>query len=107
MLRVPYILLLVISLTHPITASISPLTVSLSSPINISQTIDDPFPYYFPNENAAETPDLFPMPKCHGITLEEATIDQLQDYMAQGVLSSVDLALCYLERYWQVDGYVK
>jgi amidase len=47
------------------------------------------------------------MPKCRGATLEEATIDQLQDYMARGLLSSVQIALCYLERYWQTNGYIK
>lgn len=73
-------------------------SITISVPANISQTVDEPFPYLFPNGYSAETPELFPMPQCHGVTLEEATIDQLQDYMSQGILSSVKLALCYLER---------
>jgi amidase len=80
---------------------------STLQPVNVSQNLDAPFPYYFPNQDEAGTPVLFPMPPCHGITLEEATIDQLQDYMNQGVLTSVQLAMCYLERYWQTNGYIK
>lgn len=46
------------------------------------------------------------MPQCQGITLEEATIDQLQDYMTDGTLTSVALLKCYLRRVRQVDEYV-
>jgi amidase len=46
------------------------------------------------------------MPDCRGIVLEEATIDQLQRYMSNGLLTSVDLLRCYLKRIEQVDGYI-
>jgi amidase len=46
------------------------------------------------------------MPTCHGIVLEEATIDQLQDNMSNGLLTSVGLLRCYLKRVEQVDGYI-
>lgn len=59
--------------------------------------------YEFPQTESAE---LFPMPLCKGVTLEEATIDQLQDYMSKGVLTSQVLVLCYLQRYWQVNDFV-
>ncbi|KAK6198684.1 Glutamyl-tRNA amidotransferase subunit A (Glu-ADT subunit A) [Scheffersomyces amazonensis] len=49
---------------------------------------------------------LFPMPLCKGITLEEATIDQLQDYLSRGILTSVDLLQCYLDRYFQINDFV-
>lgn len=65
-----------------------------------------PYPYYFPPINDAGTPALFPMPPCQGITLEEATIDQLQDYMSHGTLTSVQLLKCYLKRVRQVDEYI-
>jgi hypothetical protein len=95
-----------------ISATIPPISdtltaAALPAQVNISQTLTDPFPYYFPDENEAEMPALFPMPPCHGVTLEEATIDQLQDYMGQGILSSVQIALCYLERIWQTNDYIK
>ncbi|ABN65714.2 Glutamyl-tRNA(Gln) amidotransferase subunit A (Glu-ADT subunit A) [Scheffersomyces stipitis CBS 6054] len=67
-----------------------------------SQALNDTT-YNFAQTESAE---LFPMPECKGITLEEATIDQLQDYMAQGKLSSVDLVQCYLERYFQINDFV-
>ena len=69
------------------------------------QVLLNPFPYYFPNEN--DPASLFPMEKCNGITLEEATIDQLQDYMNHGKLTASQLAICYLQRQYQTDSYVK
>ncbi|EMD94716.1 hypothetical protein COCHEDRAFT_1167811 [Bipolaris maydis C5] len=46
------------------------------------------------------------MPKCRGVTLEEATIDQLQGYLGDGTITSVDLLRCYLDRVHQVDKYI-
>lgn len=46
------------------------------------------------------------MPQCQGITLEEATIDQLQQYMSDGNLTSVQLVTCYLQRIWQTQEYI-
>ncbi|EXJ95627.1 hypothetical protein A1O1_00749 [Capronia coronata CBS 617.96] len=76
-------------------------TVDLAS----AQILTDPFPYQYPNEDAAPEA-LFPMPPCKGITLEEATIDQLQGYMSDGALTAVDIVMCYFARYTQVNGYV-
>ncbi|KIX07216.1 uncharacterized protein Z518_01869 [Rhinocladiella mackenziei CBS 650.93] len=76
-------------------------TVNLAS----SQILTDPFPYYYPNEDASPIA-RFPMPPCQGVTLEEATIDQLQDYMDQGQLTAVAILMCYFARYTQVNGYV-
>lgn len=59
--------------------------------------------YNFPQTQSAE---IFPMAQCKGITLEEATIDQLQDYMLKGQISAVDLAMCYMARYVQLNGFV-
>ncbi|KAL5116083.1 hypothetical protein ACEQ8H_005979 [Pleosporales sp. CAS-2024a] len=69
--------------------------------------LPNPFPYYFPPANAAETPALFPMPLCKGVVVEEATIDQIQYYMSNGSLTSLELLRCYLKRALQVDGYIK
>lgn len=46
------------------------------------------------------------MPKCEGIVLEEATIDQLQGYMSDGTITSVKLLGCYLRRAEVVDGCI-
>ena len=96
----------------PVLASTSIPTVCNSydtynaSSLAMSEILDSPFPYNFPvlGQNSAE---LFPMPHCNGITLEEATIDQLQDAMEKGRLTSVQIAVCYLQRIWQTDEYVK
>ncbi|KAH9872183.1 hypothetical protein IAQ61_005018 [Plenodomus lingam] len=68
--------------------------------------LQQPYPYAFPAQDARNSPDLFPMPKCGTMTLQEATIDQLQGYMSDGVLTSVELLKCYLKRALQVDDYI-
>ncbi|EAW07047.1 amidase family protein [Aspergillus clavatus NRRL 1] len=49
---------------------------------------------------------LFPMRPCGGIQLEEASIDDLQRHLSAGRLTSVQLLGCYLDRIFQVDGYL-
>lgn len=49
----------------------------------------------------------FPMPSCQGITVEEATIDQLQDYISHGKLTSLQILDCYLARVSQTNSYCK
>ncbi|KIY51573.1 amidase family protein [Fistulina hepatica ATCC 64428] len=53
----------------------------------------------------AET--LFPMPKCQGLDLEEATVSQLQDWMSRGLLNSKQLVACYVQRIHQVDSMIE
>lgn len=47
------------------------------------------------------------MPTCQNLTIEDATIDQLQGWMSCGKLTSVQFALCYLQRIYQTDDYIK
>ncbi|KAL2797001.1 amidase signature domain-containing protein [Aspergillus keveii] len=70
-----------------------------------SQVLTDPYAYDFPrlNTNGA---DLFPMRPCKGHQLLEASIDDLQDLLSAGELTSVDLLQCYLERIYQTDSYL-
>lgn len=73
-----------------------------------SQTLTDPYPYYFPVSDAQkedETP--FPMPLCYGTRVEEASIVQLQGYLTDGTLTSAKLLECYLRRIMQVDTFVE
>jgi amidase len=74
-----------------------------------AQTLEDPFPFFFPDvadrNSSIGTP--FPMPRCHGITIEETTIVDLQRYLAQGNLTAVQLVECYIRRITQVDSYVE
>ncbi|KJZ71042.1 hypothetical protein HIM_09569 [Hirsutella minnesotensis 3608] len=56
-------------------------------------------------ENAG-TPQLFPMPECGGIQLEEATIEEMQRAMESGRLTSVQLVSCYRARTLQTQPYL-
>lgn len=47
------------------------------------------------------------MPPCNGLKVEEASIDQLQTWMSQGKLTSTQLALCYQQRIYQTQFYIK
>lgn len=73
------------------------------------QTLESPFPYYFPQLGSGDAANSgqFPMPLCHGFKLEEATIDQLQNAMDKGTLSSVKIVMCYLQRIYQTDAYLR
>ncbi|KAK1522871.1 glutamyl-tRNA(Gln) amidotransferase subunit A [Colletotrichum paranaense] len=56
------------------------------------------------NENTTE---LFPMPVCAGtFKLEEATIDQMQKAMEDGILTSQQLVMCYMQRTFQTQEYI-
>lgn len=91
--------------TNPLNLS-NEKSSNASSAIDLAatQVLDLPFPYDFPKEDAPM--NLFPMPKCAGVTLEEATIDQLQDAMNSGLLTTSQLVLCYLQRIYQTDMYL-
>jgi amidase len=87
------------------------LGVACDVGVNTTCTLDvsplqQPYPYFFPPQDAAETTALFPMPICSGVHLEEATIDQLQGYLSDRTLTSVQLLKCYLDRVYQVDKYI-
>ena len=70
------------------------------------QILNDPFPDYFPWQDASPA-RLFAMPRCHGVDIEEASIDQLQKYMGSGQLTSVQLVTCYMQRSLQTAQYIK
>ncbi|KAF7889748.1 uncharacterized protein EAF02_002163 [Botrytis sinoallii] len=74
-----------------------------------TQLLEDPSPYDFPilqNGSLAES-GQFPMPLCNGFKLEEASIDQLQSALSNGTLTSVQIVMCYLERIYQTDEYIR
>lgn len=77
--------------------------------IRASQLLDHDFLSRYPVENvtinAIET--LNTVALCNGVVIEEATIDQLQGYMAEGKLSSVQLTACCMDRVFQVERYIK
>lgn len=63
----------------------------------------------FPLQQNEGTSDLFPMPPCGdgSFQLEEATIDEMQQAMVRGELTSVQLTLCYMQRVYQLQSYTK
>ncbi|GFN16513.1 hypothetical protein AtubIFM55763_010347 [Aspergillus tubingensis] len=71
----------------------------------VAQQIDtQPFPYDFPKLGVNGS-DLFPMRDCHGFTLEEASIDDIQAQLKAGRFTGSQLLQCYLERIYQVQPY--
>lgn len=72
-----------------------------------SQVLNDPFPYYFPEQNTTSAARLFAMPLCNDVKLEEATIDRLQGYLTKGKLTSAQIVTCYMQRAYQTGEYIK
>ncbi|KAJ4311645.1 hypothetical protein N0V94_007844 [Neodidymelliopsis sp. IMI 364377] len=93
------------SLVYGVPAWTSDVLQNASSILSIDP-VQQPFPYYFPAQDAVGTPALFPMPSCQGVTIEEATIDRLSGYMSDGTLTSTQILRCYLKRIQQVDEYI-
>ena len=81
-----------------------------NAPLLVDSQIDDsPYPFDFPvlQNGPAVVSGQFPMEKCHGFTLEEASIAEIQEELSSGRLTSVDLVLCYMQRSYQTDSYIK
>ena len=63
---------------------------------------------FFPQQAPGSTqPQVFLFPPCGNFALEEASIDDMQDAMANGTLSAQQLLTCYTQRVYQTQGYVK
>ncbi|KAK4540018.1 hypothetical protein LTR36_009834 [Oleoguttula mirabilis] len=95
----------VLALASLVRASSATYNTANASGLANSQLLTDPFPYYFPRENASAA-KLFAMPTCNGVTIEDATIDELQSYMASGNLTSEQLVTCYMQRNFQTTEYI-
>jgi amidase len=48
----------------------------------------------------------FPVKLCHGIDIQDITVLQLQAHFANGSLTSVQLAQCYVDRIRETNSYV-
>lgn len=71
-----------------------------------SQVLHDPYKYDFPRLGAPGA-SLFPMRRCHGFKLEEASVDEIQAQLSNGNFTSVELLQCYLDRIHQTQPYLK
>lgn len=89
----------------PIVVDTSDYTRFNDSTLAESEILTTPFPYVFPQ--IGNPTDLFPMLTCNGVRLEEATIDELQKAMRQGLLTTTQIVLCYLQRIYQTDSYIE
>ncbi|KAL5360513.1 amidase signature domain-containing protein [Aspergillus floccosus] len=76
-----------------------------ADPLVASQILTDPYAYDFPRLGASGA-SLFPMRLCQGFKLEEASVDDLQQRMSNGSLTSVQLLDCYLDRIHQTQPYL-
>lgn len=71
-----------------------------------SQILNSPYQYDFPRLGAPGA-SQFPMRRCQGFKLEEATVDQIQERLANGTFTTVELLACYLDRIHQTQPYLK
>lgn len=71
-----------------------------------SQILVDPYVYDFPRLGSAGS-TLFPMRRCYGFVLEEASVDDIQAAFANGTFTTVELLECYLDRIQQTQPYLK
>lgn len=71
-----------------------------------SQTLTDPFAFDFPRLGAPGA-SLFPMRRCHGFKLEEASVNEIQKQLSNGTFTTVQLLECYLDRIFQTQPYLK
>lgn len=71
-----------------------------------SQVLSDPYAFDFPRLGAPGA-SLFPMRRCHGFKLEEASVDEIQAHLSNGTFNSVELLQCYLDRIHQTQPYLK
>ncbi|KAI3396229.1 hypothetical protein diail_12373 [Diaporthe ilicicola] len=89
----------IISFSWMIALSAHPTKAQNASSTNLT-------PPLFPLEQYADSTALFPMPPCGSFRLEEASIDQMQEAMANGSLTSQQLVTCYIIRTYQTNSYV-
>lgn len=84
-------------------------SANLDSQFVEAQIDNTPYPFDFPvlHNGSAVVSGQFPMEKCHNFTLEEASISEIQEELYSGRLTSVDLVLCYMQRNYQTDSYLK
>ncbi|KAL1897198.1 hypothetical protein Cpir12675_002454 [Ceratocystis pirilliformis] len=59
-----------------------------------------------PQQKNMNMPELFTMPSCGDFILEEATIEQMQEGMSNGTITSFQLSVCYLLRAQQTQNYI-
>ncbi|KAJ5563268.1 hypothetical protein N7535_008432 [Penicillium sp. DV-2018c] len=70
-----------------------------------SQILTDPYAHDIPRLGA-DGASFFAMRKCHGFTLEEASIDQIQAQLENGTFTTVQLLECYMDRVYQTQPYL-
>lgn len=75
--------------------------------LHASQLLNHSYLAQFPlNFTTASVKSLNTLNLCNGVIIEEATIDNLQRYMSEGKLTSVQLTTCYMYRVLQVERYI-
>ncbi|KAI4741378.1 amidase family protein [Aureobasidium sp. EXF-12298] len=84
------------------------VTLGFASATRSFQNASINYPDYgFPLlQDVNNTELLFPMPACHGFVIAEKSIEELQQYMSSGNLTSVQLTSCYLQRVFQTRDYL-
>lgn len=106
MIEAPRWLAVAFAAIYQATSSVNAQNVSA---VAASQVLGMPYPYEFPLLAPVSVSGYhpFPMPECNNVTLEEATIDQLQHALSSGALTSTQMVSCYIQRYLQTNEYTQ
>lgn len=74
-----------------------------------SQLLNHSFLNQYPLQNITSDPvrSLNTVDLCNGVTIEEATIDELQGYLSDGRLTSIQLTTCYIRRVFELERFSK
>ncbi|KAJ5782307.1 Amidase family protein [Penicillium paradoxum] len=86
-------------------ALVSSVVAQESDSLIESQVVSDPYLYDFPRLNG-DGASQFPMRPCHGFTLAEATVDEIQAQLEKGTFTTVQLLECYMDRVHQTQPYL-
>lgn len=74
-----------------------------------SQLLDHSFLNQYPLQDVTNDPvkSLNTLDLCNGVRVEEATIDELQYYLSNGNLTSIQLTACYIRRVFELERFIK
>lgn len=100
------LLLLLLAWSKPSNGAANPFRQAV---LDGSKLLNHTFLYQYPlRDITSDTArSLNTLNLCNGVTIEEATIYELQNYLSKGRLTSEQLTACYIRRIFEVERFIK